>query len=64
MVGEVGLAGEVRPASRTHLRLREASRLGFRRALVSRAERDVGRAEGVEVIAVKSLKEAMGVVMR
>ncbi len=30
-IGEVGLAGEVRPAGRTMMRLKEASRLGFKR---------------------------------
>jgi DNA repair protein RadA/Sms len=33
-LGEVGLAGEVRPVSALAARLREAERLGFRRALV------------------------------
>ena len=34
-IGEVGLAGEVRPASRAGLRIKEAARLGFTRAVVS-----------------------------
>jgi len=37
-IGEVGLAGEVRPVSRTALRVREAKRLGFRHVLLSRKE--------------------------
>jgi DNA repair protein RadA/Sms len=37
-IGEVGLAGEIRPASRTHLRIREASRLGFKNVVVSGRE--------------------------
>jgi DNA repair protein RadA/Sms len=39
LIGEVGLAGEVRPASRSHLRIREASRLGFKNAVVSAREK-------------------------
>lgn len=35
-IGEVGLAGEVRPAARTNMRLKEAARLGFTRAVISR----------------------------
>ena len=35
--GEVGLAGEVRPAPRGQERLREAAKLGFRHALVPKA---------------------------
>ncbi|MGQ9707391.1 MAG: DNA repair protein RadA [bacterium] len=34
MIGEVGLAGELRSTSRTESRLNEAARLGFKRALV------------------------------
>ena len=34
-IGEVGLAGEVRPASKAHLRLKEAERLGFKHAIIS-----------------------------
>lgn len=39
LVGEVGLAGEVRPASRTHLRMREAARLGFKNIVISAREK-------------------------
>jgi DNA repair protein RadA/Sms len=39
LIGEVGLAGEVRPASRSNLRIREASRLGFKNAVVSAREK-------------------------
>lgn len=35
--GEIGLAGEVRPVGRVDLRLREAAKLGFRRALLPAA---------------------------
>jgi DNA repair protein RadA/Sms len=35
--GEIGLAGEVRPVGQTELRLKEASRLGFERAILPAA---------------------------
>ena len=35
-IGEVGLAGEVRPAVRTLARIKEAARLGFKTAVISR----------------------------
>ena len=35
-IGEVGLAGEVRPAIRTLARIKEAARLGFKTAVISR----------------------------
>ncbi|MCR5346869.1 MAG: DNA repair protein RadA [Fretibacterium sp.] len=38
-MGEVGLAGEVRPVTRLGLRLREAARLGFTSAVISSRER-------------------------
>lgn len=34
-IGEVGLAGEIRPAARTLMRLKEAARMGFKRAVIS-----------------------------
>ncbi len=59
-IGEVGLAGEVRPAIRTPLRIREAGRLGFKRAMISRYETD-DMPEGVSLIRVGDLKEALKV---
>jgi predicted ATP-dependent serine protease len=35
--GEVGLAGEIRPAPRGQERLREAAKLGFTRAMIPEA---------------------------
>jgi DNA repair protein RadA/Sms len=57
-LGEVGLAGEVRPVSRLAVRLREAARLGLKRAVVSGRERD-GKDEGIEVKRADSLIEAL-----
>ena len=37
MLGEVGLAGEVRPTSQLPLRVKEISRLGFKRVLLPAA---------------------------
>ncbi len=34
LLGELGLSGEVRPISQVHLRLREATAMGFRRCIV------------------------------
>lgn len=59
-IGEVGLAGEVRPALRTPLRIREAGRLGFKRVMISRYETDE-MPEGVGLIRVGNLKEALKV---
>jgi DNA repair protein RadA/Sms len=59
-IGEVGLAGEIRPAVRTPLRIREAGRLGFKRVMISRYETDE-MPEGVGLIRVGNLKEALKV---
>jgi DNA repair protein RadA/Sms len=63
-LGEVGLAGEVRPVTRLAARLREAERLGLRRALVSAKEKDVSLPSGLskpslEVRRVDNLKDTL-----
>lgn len=57
--GEVGLAGEVRPVQRGQERLREASKLGFTQALVPHANRPRSPIEGMEIIAVSRIDEAV-----
>lgn len=57
--GEVGLAGEVRPAPRGQERLKEAAKLGFTRALVPEANRPKQAIAGLEVIAVRRVEEAV-----
>jgi DNA repair protein RadA/Sms len=59
-IGEVGLAGEVRPASRTHLRIREASRLGFKNVVVSGRERlSAEDSRDVKIIKVFALSQML-----
>jgi DNA repair protein RadA/Sms len=57
--GEVGLAGEIRPAPRGQERLKEAAKLGFTRALIPEANRPRQAIPGMEVIAVKRVEEAV-----
>jgi len=57
--GEVGLAGEIRPAPRGQERLKEAAKLGFTRALIPEANRPRQPIPGMEVIAVKRVEEAV-----
>lgn len=56
-VGEVGLAGEVRPAARTLMRLKEAARLGFKKAVISK--RGPREDWPVETIKVSTLREVI-----
>jgi DNA repair protein RadA/Sms len=62
--GEVGLAGEIRPAARGLERLREAAKIGFSTALIPKANAPRKPIEGLEVIAVESLTEAIARVIR
>jgi DNA repair protein RadA/Sms len=57
--GEVGLAGEVRPAPRGQDRLREAAKLGFRRAMIPGKNAPKQAIDGLEVIAVDRLADAV-----
>ena len=57
--GEVGLAGEIRPAPRGQERLKEAAKLGFTRALIPEANRPKQPIDGMEVIAVRRVEEAV-----
>src|SRR3954454_11950206 len=56
-LGEVGLAGDVRPVRGVGRRLAEASRLGFRRALVPDDPGPVP--DGLEVVAVRDVSSAI-----
>ena len=57
--GEVGLAGEIRPAPRGQERLKEAAKLGFGRAIIPRANAPKTPIEGLEIIAVDRLSHAI-----
>jgi DNA repair protein RadA/Sms len=57
--GEVGLAGEIRPAPRGQERLKEAAKLGFTRALIPEANKPKQAIPGMEVIAVRRVEEAV-----
>src|SRR5205807_293068 len=59
ITGEVGLAGEVRSVHQTDRRLREASRMGFARALVPGPQPASTGLEGLEVGLVRTVREAI-----
>jgi len=58
VLGEIGLAGEIRSVSRIEARLREASRLGFDTALVPAGGVSVP-SSGLRVVPVRHLAEAL-----
>ncbi|WP_036303109.1 DNA repair protein RadA [Methylotenera sp. L2L1] len=60
--GEVGLAGEVRPVQRGQERLKEAAKLGFTKAIVPKANAPKQRIDGIEVVSVERLEQALNYV--
>ncbi|MSR14684.1 MAG: DNA repair protein RadA [Gammaproteobacteria bacterium] len=59
MFGEIGLAGEIRPVQGGLERLREAAKHGFKRAIVPKANVSKTSPEGIQVIGVSRLAEAL-----
>lgn len=57
--GEVGLAGEIRPAPRGQERLREAAKLGFTVAVIPHANAPKQAIPGMRVVAVNRIDEAI-----
>lgn len=57
--GEVGLAGEIRPAPRGQERLREAAKLGFSLALIPKANAPKQPIEGMTIIPVERIEDAL-----
>jgi DNA repair protein RadA/Sms len=57
--GEVGLAGEIRPVQRGQERLREAAKLGFERAIIPAANKPKQSIDGMEIVAVARIGEAI-----
>ncbi|MGA0934265.1 MAG: DNA repair protein RadA [Pseudohongiellaceae bacterium] len=57
--GEVGLAGEIRPVPSGQERLSEAAKHGFTRAIVPKANAPKKKIDGMNVIAVSKLSEAL-----
>src|SRR5690606_25762537 len=57
--GEVGLSGEIRPVPQGQERLSEAAKHGFRKAIIAKANKPRAAIDGMQVIAVSTLAEAL-----
>jgi DNA repair protein RadA/Sms len=57
--GEIGLAGEIRPVPFDEERIREAAKHGFKTLVVPAANRPKSAPDGVEIVAVQRLGDAM-----
>ena len=64
IVGEIGLSGELRAVGQLSKRLNEAAKLGFKRCLVPKSfRREEITSDGIEIIGVRSLQEALQVAL-
>ena len=59
VIGEVGLAGEVRPVQRGQERLKEAAKLGFIRAIIPQANKPKQPVAGMTILAVHNVRDAV-----
>jgi len=59
VLGEVGLAGEVRAITQPEIRVKEAAKLGFSQCLVPAGSLKQVKASGVELIGVRSVEDAL-----
>lgn len=65
VIGEVGLAGEVRSISSVEKRIIEAQKLGFKTCIVPKANiKGINIPGGINVIGVSSVEEAMGIIFK
>ncbi|WP_286235084.1 DNA repair protein RadA [Thalassotalea sediminis] len=60
--GEVGLSGEIRPVPSGQERINEAAKHGFKRAIVPHANKPKDAIDGMEVIGVKKISDALEVI--
>ncbi len=62
--GEVGLSGEIRSISRVQARVNEAERLGFTQCVLPRSciKQITKKPDGIQLIGVKNIKEALNIV--
>lgn len=61
--GEVGLSGEVRAVTMPEQRVAEAKKLGFKTCIIPEVSlKTVGKTEGVKIIGVKTVNQAMSLI--
>ncbi len=59
LLGELSLSGDVRPISQTHLRIREAAAMGFRKCILPAGNLPLlDFADGIELLPIKTVIEA------
>ena len=58
MIGEIGLGGQVRSVSQIDLRLKEAAKLGFKRAIIPKGQ-SYSDDLGLEIVPVTKVIDAI-----
>ena len=62
--GEIGLSGEVRSVTMAEQRVREAKKLGFTTVILpAGCKKQAARVEGIELIPVKNVREAIQAIL-
>ena len=60
IIGEIGLSGEIRAVNNIEKRINEAQKLGFKKAIIPHANKDLeGNFENIEIVKVKRLIDAI-----
>ncbi|MBM2837983.1 MAG: radA, partial [Deltaproteobacteria bacterium] len=61
IIGEIGLTGEIRGVAQAELRVGEAAKLGFTRCILPSGNKLSQRIDGIEIVPVGTVREAMEV---
>jgi DNA repair protein RadA/Sms len=56
-MGEIGLSGEIRPVSQTELRLKEAEKLGFSKAIIPADSKLNSTPKGLQIFKIKTIQD-------
>lgn len=59
IIGEIGLSGEIRAVNHIEKRIKEAQKLGFKKAIIPDANKLEEKISGIEIIRVKRLIDAI-----
>lgn len=60
LVGEIGLAGEIRAVNNVEKRINEAHKLGFKKIIIPDSNEIQEKFDGIEIIKVKRIIDALG----
>lgn len=59
LIGEIGLSGEIRPVNNLEKRIYEAQKLGFKRAIVPKANNLKEKFDNIEIIEISRIFDAI-----